>query len=275
MIPKYGLPGWFYSSYKTGILAPVLEAYLNRIRVFPITAEVIKYKSAWRVSRHIRQCLYYIMGLPEVTEILRTDNLAELTRESVCSFRFKSIQPGAISIRDECFSTKDKYILPRLVLEVLKCDDIFSNEEFNTLRDDLKLPIAATIYWYKELILYLESRKNLVMCLLISFLTCSDDIRRQEARLEKITRDDKSLMPLHFYAQWQCVYYDTMCLNSLAREPFVATSPARLYSGEVAMYYAITSAQNERWLDNIISRDSNEWVLLNQLLYLVTGCNEY
>lgn len=77
------------------------------------------------------------------------------------------------------------------------------------------------------------------------------------------------LKALHALGKWQCVYADTLALNYVAREPFLAVSPSCLYSGEVAMHYA-TNAD----LANDRSFVGPCWELYNRFLYLVTGCDE-
>ena len=124
------------------------------------------------------------------------------------------------------------------------------------------------------------------MSLLLSFLTCSDDLPRKNFPLKPVTLDTKEshLKALHAFAKWQCVYHDAMSLNHLARGPFPTTSPARLYSGQVVMHYAAVCNQ-ENWLDSVfalqhtsggISAQHNPaaWQLFNRLLLVVTGHDE-
>ncbi len=116
-------------------------------------------------------------------------------------------------------------------------------------------------------------KRELVKSLLLSFLVCSSCGKLKTEKLPQVT--SHHLTALHAFAQWQCVYHDAMSLNYLSREPFPTTSPACLYTGEVAMYYALISMEKEKWLDDIfIAKDSVEWRLFNKFLYLVTGQDE-
>ena len=66
-----------------------------------------------------------------------------------------------------------------LVLTVLGCHSISRRDtepRFNTLDEQWKLPIAATFYWYKNLLhSYVNPYASLdiVKALFLSFLTCS------------------------------------------------------------------------------------------------------
>jgi hypothetical protein len=84
-----------------------------------------------------------------------------------------------------------------------------------------------------------------------------------------INTKEAHLEALHVFAKWQCVYSDALALNDVARQPFQATGPSHLYSGEVAMHYATTvDLKGDR------SIVGESWELYNTFLYLVTGCDE-
>ncbi len=267
----YGLPEWFYSSYKEGKFpVELLDAFLNQSCILPRVVEAIEYESAWKISRAIRQCLYHVMGLRQVTETIRVRSEAAVIDELVPAVPLKP----PVSIHDDFFCTRNVDMLRSLLLQILKCNELVQ-EDLELLRDDFKLPIAAAIYWYQNLD-NPPSQRKLVMCLLLSFLKCSEVLPREDFPFSRVKPSTKSdhLKALHVFAQWQCVYFDAMSLNYLAREPFPTTSPARLYSGNVAMHYAFTSTQNEKWLDTTFVCKDSEWRLFNQLLYLVTGRDE-
>ena len=268
------LPEWVYPCFKNGEFPPsLIDAYLHKACILPRVVEVIKFESAWTISRYIRQRLYHIMGVSsdvKINEIRRENGKAKLFEDATS---VKKLKPP-VSIKEDFFlnqSKENKEIQSDLVLAILKCHKLSHEDiqsEFFQLDDDIKLPIAATIYWYRSLDdppLY----RDLVKCLLLSFLTCQGNLRKPLS--VDIAPNPQAL---HALAQWQCVYYDAMCLNYLAREPFPTTSPAQLYSGNVVMYYAFFSRAHG-WLDRTsVCEDSEIWRLFNQLLYLVTGLDE-
>ena len=269
-------PQWVAAKVKEGCFPThLVQVYQNQVSLLPRVVEVICERSAWLASREIRQYIYGIMGLStreEITEIIRKDSYPELIDDPIPPKQLVSIHK---------IETMENEKRQDLVLEILKChvtseDDI--EQKFCALSEELKLPIAATFYWYQKLTCpaSMAKRSYLVKSLLLGFLACSDEIQTSIQPLEPVTPATKSahLTALHAFAEWQCVYSDAMALNRLAREPFLTTSPARLYSGEVTMYYAFISEQKENWLADFISKDSKEWELFNNLLYLVTGCDE-
>ena len=265
------LPKWVSVKVKEGCFPThLVQAYHNRVSLLPQVVEVIREKSAWLASKDIRQHLYGIMGLSEYkTEVIRKDSRPDLIETVI--FPRKTTPPVSIAEIETMENEKRQ----DLVLTVLKCQ---KDAKFLTLSEELKLPIAATFYWYQKLTCpaSMAKRSYLVKSLLLGFLACSDEIQTSIQPLEPVTPATKSahLTALHAFAEWQCVYSDAMALNRLAREPFLTTSPARLYSGEVTMYYAFVSERKENWLDDFIFKYSEEWALFNKLLYLVTGRDE-
>lgn len=184
------------------------------------------------------------------------------------------------TIFEDFFRDKQNVKLKNIVFDVLTCHSLFQ-EGFSSISPPLdtrwELPVAVTFYWHQKLDENRYSsfqKQQLVKCLLLSFLSCSG-LRRLEIPRFKITPITKEahLLALHAFSQWQCVYLDALNLNYLAREPLSYTSPAELYSGEVAMHYALLAlvkTRNERWMEDVVGTGTPEWVLLNNLLYLIT-----
>jgi len=48
------------------------------------------------------------------------------------------------------------------------------------------------------------------------------------------------MVALHSFAQWQCVYFDSVSLCQLLMEPLKVISPALLYDGKIAFHLAST-----------------------------------
>lgn len=266
------LPEWVFDKFRIGCF----ESQLLRVRfsckyALRTLVDDIKRDSAWLTSRHIRQFLYGLMGVSgdvKVKEIIRAKSSPEVTDAHVSPSNFNP----PVMVRD--LTDKNKETLADMVLSVLNCYKLSQGDivrELNTLDDKWKLPIAATFYWYRACD-NPQAQRHLVKSLLVSFLKCSGELKARIPPLEPVTRETKAdhLTSLHALAQWQCVYYDAMSLNYLAREPFPATSPACLYSGEVAMYCASLARKNQN-VDDAIVHGSEEWKLYNKFLYLITG----
>ena len=265
------MPDWVFEKVKRGLFPSYLLAiYHSKLYLLPQAVEVIcKMRSAWEMSRHIRQFLYGIVGIPNVTEVIRKSSCSELEEVSVCP---KSMKPP-ININDLA-SIGDEN-LPDLVLSILKCHKISEDDIehiFNKKAGDWKLPIAATFYWYRHLDIPLAERRELVKSLLLIFLECFPDPQAQIS-LNPASKKPEHLTALHAFGQWQCVYYDAMALNYVAREPFSATSPASLYSGEAVMCLATKKSVREEAI-RILAADPEKWELFNIFLYLITGLDE-
>ena len=284
------LPEWVFSSFKKGCFPPyLLNVYHNKSCLFPVVVEVVEKDSAWLISRDIRQYLYGFVGLREndpIREGIRQSFLPTFTEQEIFP---KFQQPDVISIGDRCFSDKNERKQSDFVLAVLSCNEMSSQDvqQFNALDGKWKLPIAATYYWYRHLTTpppqssdasdgSKTTNRNLVKSLLLSFLTCSKLMHSgshlRSRPIAPKTRSDH-LIALHSFAQWQCVYFDCKALNYVAREPFPTTSPASLYSGEVAMHYASISCEGVQ-LDGFLKDGSDEKTLYSSFLYLVTGRSE-
>ena len=268
---------WAYKNHRAGCfpLSVMKINKLKKISILPRMVEDVKEKGAWQFSQYIRQCIYGLIGIPmdaQVKETLRKNNIAELEDQQVSP---QSLPQGVLTIYDDCFQKRDVEVLSNVVLSVLKCYDMRDQSRFEDLESTWKLPIAATFYWHCKLDERPCRKRELTKSLVMSFLTCSAQgalTTDEELPLERVTWRTKSdhLSDLHAFAQWQCVYYDAMTLNQLCREPFPTTSPAQLFSGKVAMHYALVSRRGGSWLEEIVGRSSSEWRLIEKLLALVT-----
>lgn len=266
-------PEWIICKFKEGHLeSQLLSVHIQNSYVLGTVVEDIRKDSAWLTSRCIRQFIYGFMGVAgetSVKEVIRAKSSPEVTDTLV--------RPNNLDhpVHFKEFSDKGKRALADMVLSVLNCHKISQHDiqqHFNILEDQWKLPVAATFYWYHACD-NPPAQRHLVKSLLLSFLVCSGELVTSiTTPLEPVTRDTKPdhMISLHVFAQWQCVYHDAMTLNRLVREPFFTTSPAYLFSGRIAMYYASFARKNQS-LDSIITHDSKGWELYNRFLYLITG----
>ena len=259
------MPDWVFKA--ANFPSHLLSVYHKKSYILPRVVEVIKMRSAWEMSRHIRQFLYGIVGIPNVTEVIRKSSCSELEEIFVCR---KSTEPS-ISIND--LTSIDGKKSSNLVLSILISEDSIEHI-FNVLPSEWKLPIAATFYWYRHLDAPLAQRRDLVKSLLLIFLR-----RFPEKRYSLLGQPDTTeeyWTALHAFAQWQCVYYDATALDCIAREPFPVTSPAFLYSGEAVMYYATMNDDREKEIRKMVDgsgseKDSKDWKLFGNFLYFITG----
>ena len=273
------LPRWIFFKFRRGLFAGnLLKAYCSKSHRLPEIVEDVERESAWRISRPIRRFLFGFMGISS------GESITEKTRN-----KYEIVKPIHFESTITCNKfhltcERDVKTLKQIVLIGLQCHaiqkilDIFSNYG----EDQWKLPVAVTRYWYREQCRYLKlSQCNLLLkSLLLSFLKCSGVIQNDIPFFKKVDKasieNPMHLMALHAFAEWQCVYHDARALNYAAREPFPTTSPACFYSGSVAMYYATVASHEGDWVNDILVRGSDEWVLFNKLLLLITEeCGMY
>ena len=280
------MPEWVLAKLKDGKFCSQLLAVCHgKSILMPRVVEVIEMESAWRISRNIRWRLYGFMGLSkeqEVIEIIRKDSCPRLSEEVVWPkpTNFKE-PPEPVHIHS--IGRMSDEMRSDLILVGLECNRILTNGDikliFSELSDQWKLPLAATFFWYRQLKEPnpdLVKTLDLVKALLLCFFTCSEVIEDKSIAEPNLTGQQRAIrhQSLHAFAQWQCVYFDAVALNYLTQEPFHTTSPARLYSGKVAMFYALASLSGPHWVNRFIARDSEQRRLFKELLYLVTGCDE-
>ena len=267
------MPDWVFGKFKRGIFPSyLLTIYHSKVYLLPRVVEVIKMSEAWKMSRYIRQFLYGLIGMStsdQIEEITRKKFSAKIETKLVTP---KLLKPP-VSINDLIFLHNVTDELSYLVLSILKCRKISEDDIeriFNVLPDEWKLPIAATFYWYRHLDIPVAQRRDLVKSLLLIFLKC---FPYPHISLDPVSIDPEHLTALHAFGQWQCVYSDAMALNYVAREPFSATSPASLYSGEAVMCLATKKSVREEAI-RILVADPEKWELFNIFLYLITGLDE-
>ena len=124
----------------------------ERANVLPPVLEIIEEKSAWHISRKIRQYLIGFMGLSvesKVTEFIREDGKSSLRGEEMHPRILQTL------VLVEHIELMKKAVRCDLVLTVLGCHSISKRDieqRFNPLDEQWKLPIAATFYWYKNLL---------------------------------------------------------------------------------------------------------------------------
>ncbi len=228
-VTTYSLPEWTFDYFLKGTFHPhLLDIIQHKCCTLGNVVEDISRKSAWSCSVSIRKHIYAFINITEpVLEYIRNDHLPYMTKKKV---EIPNV-PQSLSIQN--FKDEDR---ENIVLNTLGCDGSGRKYElFNELDDKWKLPMATVVYWYRNSIVGIT--EDLLRSLLLCFLHCSE-IRICSNVKEPV---DNNFHALHAFAEWQCVYYDVMVLNNIARAPFLSTSPACLFSGRVAMFFASSS----------------------------------
>ena len=123
------------------IFSSLVRMERERANVLPAVLEIIEEKSAWRISRKIRQYLVGFMGLSvkdKVTEFIREDGKTSFRGEEMCPL-------PPVHVKD--IELMEKAERCDLVLTVLGCHSISRRNiklRFNPLDAQWKLPTAAT-----------------------------------------------------------------------------------------------------------------------------------
>ena len=118
------LPKWVFKKFESGcFLTYLIKVCCGKFYRLPKILEVIEKKSAWKISREIRQFLYGLMGIPPNTEIhenIRKDRYPRFIERDPVQVRKLTAH---ITIFDPIFTNPEHHDdeLQDLVLTVLKC----------------------------------------------------------------------------------------------------------------------------------------------------------
>ena len=227
-ISLYSLPEWTFDSFLKGSFHPhLLDILLHKSCILGNVVEDIGQECAWVCSRNIRQNVYSFIGVvePMVTENIRLDHSPDMVQQPV------RLSNSATTLSLRNYQEKDG---EEFVLSVLGSTEAArsSLKAFFEQKQKWKLPLATFRYWYQNSKLV---TKDLLLSLLLCFLHCSGTLVCPNV-METSWRDN--MLALHVFAQWQCVYYDALVLNNIAKAPFISTSPSEIFSGRVAMFFA-------------------------------------
>ncbi len=225
------IPTWMLRHYRSGRLPLfVMEAIVLGKCILRIVVEDALKPSAIESSRELRQCMYALLGRESVTEYYRHG--LDLTGEKNQSDFPQDLEIPAPDSLPGIRSEERAILLYRL----LKCNP----EAVDWLEGKWRLVASATIYWA----LKCQPPQHLVKALVLCVLLCSMTRRglaqaqRTSRKVREHRKSPKWMTFLHAFAQWQCVYFDTMALNALLMSPLTSISPACLYDGKVAMMLA-------------------------------------
>ncbi len=88
----------------------------------------------------------------------------------------------------------------------------------------------------------------LFKALILSFVVCSgcrtelSQLRTEFFLPDEFIQSPTSMPILHSFAQWQSTYTDSLSLNELLMLPLKTASPADLYDGKLAMFFALNNS---------------------------------
>ncbi len=111
------------------------------------------------------------------------------------------------------------------------------------------LVAALTRFWARHQLVKqsLPDCDRIFHSLTYSFVKCSNRMQNQHPQdqilhddpLPDTFRDPNWIKAYHAALEWQCLYADTVGLNSILMQPFEMPSPACLYNGEIVLHYGL------------------------------------
>ena len=229
------LPKWILDRYRKGCFAPqmVLAAMTQKI-ILSTVVDDIKSRCAQYVGLRIRQHIYGILVHQPVQESMRDEKSTTLTDHLT---KYRMLKPS-LSLKE--VSDLKVTEATQILCSVLCCYEAVDRIE--ELPAGWRLVAASCIYWYRKA--KPTPQHHLVKALVLCLILCNDSVFPILG--QNVAQSDGSFLEaLHAFAQWQCTYFDAVALNQLLMEPFQYTSPAYLYSGEIAMQCAALCSRSE------------------------------
>ena len=233
------IPQWIVQQYKEFMFSPsLLAVFISGVNLLHIIPDdcTRRPKPANIVSRPIRLVIYALLRKGRyVTEIIRKGT--ELSEDRIGHH-------GRIQIDIELGEMKleQKEKRRNRIYETLMC----SSHGLSLLEEEWHLPVASVIFWAKSAAI---PRGDIYLkALVLSFAKC---FHKSAAEYTPAF----SLVALHLYAQWQCVYNDAILLNQVFALPLPYLSPADLFDGKLVTYY---SQRSDDKFDMILANTSRE-----------------
>ncbi|XP_070574685.1 single-strand DNA endonuclease ASTE1-like [Ptychodera flava] len=275
-IPGWSLPQWCAEFYRRGLLPPTfMNIKYQRKNFLTAFVEDTSKPSCNQTSKWIRQVIYGILlqraggsleGEP--SSAADVQSVDEIDREGT-QVRCRPIAtvtslPTFGSLPDlERVTRLDKEERKSLILEVLEVDP----GRLQEIPDELKLPVATTIYWRKKADPPVSD--HLVRVLLLGTTLChfGNDLDMDDVstNLEDAPRV-LNLTAVQAFAQWHSCMDYTSQLNTLVHTPYPTPDATKLYHGTLLhRIYATTRLQqdvNPDWVKTDVLRGSPAAVAL-------------
>ena len=234
---KSVIPRWIIDQYKRcnfGI--SLMEVYVLQKCILRVAIDDYHLESSLIVSRQLRKVIYNMLNIEIVTEYVR--HKIDIVGEKVGSFSGRKL-PRLELIPFLNLSEKST-----MLCLILGCNV----DEIEKLDVKWRLVTASVVYW----MLHTKVPTCTVKALLLGFMYCFDsNLLRKCCDLKvpnRIFDSHKCLSIIHYFAQWQSIYFDVVSLNQVLQLPLETLPPSQLYDGSVVVYFAsvdqgITSAE--------------------------------
>ncbi|XP_070574682.1 single-strand DNA endonuclease ASTE1-like [Ptychodera flava] len=279
-IPGWSLPQWCAEFYRRGLLPPTfMNIKYQRKNFLTAFVEDNSKPSCNQTSKRIRQVIYGILlqraggsleGEPSsAADVQSVDEIdREGTQVRCRPIALMTSLPVFGPLPDlERVTNLDEEERKGLILEVLEVDQ----GRLQEIPDELKLPVATTIYWRKKSDPQVSD--HLVRVLLLGVTIChyGDDLTMDEVstNLEDVPRV-MNLTAVQAFSQWHSCMDYTSKLNALLNTPYPTPDATKLYNGTLLhRIYATTRPQqdvNPDWVKtDVLSGSPAALALFRQL----------
>ena len=261
-------PQWLIRFFHLGRLpsAP-LDAAIHSKILFRMMPDNYHRESSVVAGQTLRRQIYSLLGCDEVVEIFRHGLVVSGVKVP------GAILPGGVTLESiECMTDRERQTL----FYTFVGSDEQSMRQLNGKYHDWKFVAATARLWVTTT----APPEALVRALLLCFVLCSgssdaelDSLRRTCRMPVAFRKSQRWLDAMHSFMQWQVIHLTTWALNELLMEPMLMFSPAYLYDGQVAMYFAsadnirhlVSSFSSYRTFDRTLHKCLEESVLAAQL----------
>ena len=222
------VPLWVLRNFREGNFSKFMinSLVLNKYVLSTFIDDTTNERSCILISRPIRRNIYQILGCRRVAEHFRMEK--QLSSEEVHSHQSVPSLPSLEDIPEISHPKR-----ANLLYSILGCDW----NVFWELDSKWRLVLAATVFWYRES----HPPPHIVRSLLLCFVICCHPavIQRRLTASAEFRRSSGWLGCLHSFAQWQSCYKDAISLDQVLMLPLTVTCPSQIYSGKLAMYFAM------------------------------------
>ena len=222
------LPLWVNYQYRFGSFGHELMQSLVLCRcLLQVVPDDPSKESAQYCSRPIRQAIYGILERPHsskqsVAELVRKESsIVQESVERVYYVRGVPL-PDIWSVKSLSVETRSL-----ILCKILGCS-------VDGLEEWWQLVVAASCFWVKKA----NPSVKQIQALVLTFVRCSDGSYTGTNYVPFRVPIRDWMNSFHCYAQWQCVYKDSVMLNNILMNPLYYASPAFLFDGKMVMYYA-------------------------------------
>ncbi|XP_070573958.1 single-strand DNA endonuclease ASTE1-like [Ptychodera flava] len=262
-IPDCPLPAAYVDLYRRGAFPADyinLKFRNNRKKLLPNLVEDYIRPSCHLISQRIREAIYGILlhGLHD-RAVQETGREGQDIKVFIVTGMPSLPEFGSLPNLERMIDLEEER-RKVLVMEVLEVD----HGRVQAIRDDLKLPVATTIYWRSKLDLPVtESGHHLMRVILLGIAICYS---REDLNMDDVKGNLKEAprvmnrTAVQAFAEWQSCMYYTMHLNTLVNRPYPTPDATKLYHGTLLhRIYATTRLQrdvNPDWVETDVLRGS-------------------